>query len=136
LGIGNGAAAPPPNEFCVDLVLNNSQAIKGVQAAVIDVPDEFQLSRVTCTSRTTSFSCQGNEVASTNRINVVVLDLAGSCIPTGTGPIAQICLKDRLPQCPSGNSVQLSIDPASVQAANCSNQPCAMTLVSGTVTCS
>jgi hypothetical protein len=136
LGMGTAVAAAPPGEFCVDMVLDNpSRTVRAVQATVIDVPDEFQFSRVLCTARTPGFSCQGNEAAATNRVAVVVLDLGGSCIAAGTGAIAQVCFTDRLPQCPSLTSVDLNLDPASVQVGDCSSQPCGVVLSSGRVSC-
>ena len=108
--------------------------MRAVQATVFDLPDEFQLSRVTCTSRTSGFSCSGNETAS-NQVNLVVLDLGGSCIAAGADQIAQVCFTDRLPQCPASSTVQLNVDPTSVQVVDCSNTPCGVSLFNGTVSC-
>ena len=134
LGIGDGVS-PPSTEFCVDLNLTNGRAIRAVQTAVIDVPDEFQLSRCQCASRTAAFSCQCNEIPATNRINVVILDAGGGCIASGSGPIARICLTDRAPLCPLSNSVQLNIDPSPVVADCSNNQPCDVSRSSGAVRC-
>src|SRR5947208_16800639 len=76
LGIGDGVS-PPSTEFCVDLNLTNGRAIRAVQTAVIDVPDEFQLSRCQCASRSAAFSSQPKETPATNRINVVILAARG-----------------------------------------------------------
>src|SRR5207302_1042604 len=94
LAIGDGISPrSTTTQFCVDINLTNTQSIKGVRAAVIDVPDEFQLSGCACTPRTPGFSCECNEIAATNRINVVILDTGGSCIAAGRFDLFDVLTK-------------------------------------------
>ena len=112
------APAAAGGEFCVDVSLSNSEAVRRVDGALVDVPDEFELVSVQCTARTPGFSCTGNEVPATNRIDLVVQELGGGCIAVGAGPIAQVCLRDKAPQCPVGTAIQLALENTVVTACD------------------
>lgn len=87
------------SDFCIDIALRNGDAVRGVQAVLSDLPDEFDITGVQCTSRTAGFSCLINEVSGTNVATLLVVDPAGGCIVPGNAPIARLCLHDRAPIC-------------------------------------
>jgi hypothetical protein len=119
----SGAVAAPGGETCVLVQLTNPSAVRGVQGAILDVPDEFTAISAACTDRTAGFACSVNEVAGTGVIQFVAIDLGGGCIAPGSGPIARICLGDQAPMCLAGDLVDLEV--SDVLIADCANAPLA-----------
>jgi hypothetical protein len=123
--VSNGAVTAG-GETCVLVHLANpTTAVQGVQATLVDVPDELSLVSVECTERTAGLSCSANEVAGTNEIRLVVVDPAGGrCFAAGTGPIARVCVRDKAPVC-GPDRTDVTLVPQAVQVVACTNEPVA-----------
>jgi cysteine-rich repeat protein len=129
LSVADGASAAG-GETCLLVSLTSAAPVRAVQATLVDVPDEFELVSVECTQRTAGFSCVGNEVGETNRLNLLLVDFAGRCIPPGSEPIARVCVRDKTPMCgPTPTSV--SVTPQDVVVANCDGQTVAPSCTQG-----
>jgi hypothetical protein len=111
--------------------LTNAGGIRGVQATLVDVPEELTLTSVECTTRTAGFACDANEGA--NGLELVVVDLNGGCLAAGTGPIARVCVSDTAPMCTAPSTIAL--DPQSVLVASCANTPVSTCNQPGGVLC-
>jgi hypothetical protein len=113
----SGATTTPGGETCILVQLSNPGAVRGAQGVILDVPDELTPVGAECTGRTSGFGCSVNEVAGTGEIQFFVVDLGGSCIAPGSGPIARICLEDQAPICTVDSLVDLRV--SDVVVADC-----------------
>ncbi len=130
----SGGAAADGGQACVLVNLANTTAVQGVQGTIVDVPDELTSMSAECTGRAAGFACDANEIAGTNQIHLVLIDLGGGCIAPGNGPVARVCLTDDPPMCVAGGAVQLDV--RDVMIADCANAPIAPLCVeSGAVIC-
>jgi hypothetical protein len=123
------------DEFCVNLLLTNTTPIRAVQGAIVDVPDEFDFATIECAGGAQGYSCSANQIDATNQVRFVVLDLGGGCIAAGSGPIAQVCFRDKAPTCgPDGTpAAQLVLDEATL--ADCASHPVPVCTQNGDVLC-
>ena len=118
----SGGAAVPGGQACVLVEVSNATAVQGVQATIVDVPDELTIVSSECTARTNGFTCDANEVQGTNQLKLVVADLAGGgCIAAGEGAVARVCLTDKAPMCVADAVVGLQLQ--DVLVADCNDTP-------------
>jgi len=121
------------DSFCLDLSMTNPLVkIRGLIADIVDPSAEFEFDSITCDGRASGFQCSANEV-SPGHIRFLVLDtLGGSCLETGLGAIAHVCLRDPEPVCRL-RKVALAIEAPAV--VGCDDPSVAVVSHAGNVTC-
>jgi hypothetical protein len=128
-----GDTATVGSDFCVDVGLDNaSTGVQSVRATLVDVPDEFTLTGVTCVARAAGFSCAASETVD-NRILLTVEGQGAQCMASGAGTIARVCLRDAAPVCPVVSLVDLNV--SDVTATDCAPQPLQTCAQNGSVIC-
>jgi YVTN family beta-propeller protein len=134
LRVGNAIAAPGQQRVAIPISLTNDVAVRALQFALSDVPDQVTLSAspvCSLTSRSSGLSCDCYQ--SGGVIRCVLLSTGGATIAAGSGQVATVFVDDTAPSCTAGQTIQLNLSETAV--ADASNNPVSHTTVNGSLRC-
>jgi hypothetical protein len=134
LRVGDATAAPGQQRVAIPILLSNDVAVRALQFALIDAPDQVTLSAspvCSLTSRSSGLSCDCYQ--SGGVIRCVLLSTGGATITAGSGQVATVFVDDTAPACTAGQTIQLNLSDTAV--ADASNNPVSHTAVNGSLRC-
>jgi hypothetical protein len=134
LRVGDATTAPGQQRVAIPVLLTNDVAVRAVQFALSDVPDQVTLSgSPTCstTARSSGLTCDCNQ--SGGVIRCVLLSTGAATIAAGSGQVATVFVDDAAPSCTAGQTIQLNLSETAVADAN--NNPLSHTTANGSLRC-
>ncbi len=120
--------------MAIPILLTNDVAVRALQFALSDVPDQVTLSAspvCSLTSRSSGLSCDCYETGGV--IRCVLLSTGGATIAAGSGQVATVFVDDTAPSCTAGQTIQLNLSETAVADAN--NNPVPHSIVNGSLRC-
>jgi len=110
ISVGTGAAPPGSDNIPVNVVLDNTDPVKGLQMTICDKGNYLTCTGCDPSARASDFTCQSNELAN-GCATVILLSLSGALIDVGDGPLLSINY-DVADDAPSAQCIDLtSVDP-------------------------